>query len=221
MKTVLMFGSLVIPLLLGGTACSHGRGEHGTIVRVTSPDQKQGYLGVSIQDMTRRLAKSMDVKTTEGALVNNVVEDSPAEEAGVKDEDVIIEYDGKKVADSDELREMVRATRPGSNVSIVVMRKDERKTFTATIEKEPRARSFSYSYTLPRIPRVPRISPHPMDIHVFTNVSRLGLTISSLNKQLGEYFGAPNGKGALVQEVEKDTKAEKAGFLAEIGRAHV
>src|SRR5438093_7877664 len=95
MKTALLLGAFVLPLLLGGTACGHGIDEQGAIVRVKSPDERTGWLGVSIQDMSRRLAKAMDVKTNEGALVNEVMDNSPAEEAGLKDEDIIVEVDGK------------------------------------------------------------------------------------------------------------------------------
>ena len=212
MKTVLLYIGVVLPMLLGTTACSNGIDGKRTIVLVKSPDERAGYLGVSTQDMTRRLAKSMDVKTTEGALVNEVMDDSPAEEAGLKEEDVIIEVDGKKIGDSDDLREVVRKIVPGTKVDVVVMRKDERKTLAATIDKVPPSRSYSYSYSMPPMPRIPRIPP--MDIHIFNTTGQLGMTISSLNKQLGKYFEAPDGKGVLVQEVESDSRAEKAGFQA-------
>ncbi|MEK9138814.1 MAG: PDZ domain-containing protein, partial [Bacteroidota bacterium] len=93
---------------------------------------------------------------------------------------------------------------------IVVMRKDEQKTFAATIGKQPKNRSYSYSFTpraLPRIPRAPRVQ-------VFVNHGMLGMELSSLNEQLGKYFEAPDGKGVLVNEVEDGSKAEKAGFQA-------
>ncbi len=212
MKTVLLYLAVVLSILPGTTACSHGTEGKETIVLVKSPDERAGYLGVSTQDMTRRLAKSMDVKTTEGALVNEVMDDSPAEGAGLKEEDIIVEVDGKKVGDSDELRDVVRKIVPGTKVDVVVMRKDERTTLAATIDKVPPGRSYSYSYSMPPMPRIPRMPR--MDIQIFSNTAQLGMTISSLNKQLGKYFEAPDGKGVLVQEVESDSKAEKAGFQA-------
>jgi len=208
MKAPILLCILPLSLLWGETACGHGGNDRGVIVNVKSPEERGGYLGVSIQDMTRRLAKSLDVKTDEGALVNDVTEDSPAEKAGVKDEDIIVEVDGKKITDADDLREVVRKIKPETKVDIVIMRKDERKTLAATIGKAPRSRSYAYSFTPPRMPRAPR------EIHLFSSHAQLGMTISSLNKQLGKYFEAPEGKGVLVQEVEEDSKAEKAGFQA-------
>jgi membrane-associated protease RseP (regulator of RpoE activity) len=210
MKILLLFSTLTLSMALGGTACGHGTNEGGAIVRVKSPDKSSGYLGVSIQDMTGRLAKAMDVKTHEGALVTEVIADSPAEEAGLKDEDIIVEMDGNKISDADDLRGAVRKLKPGTKVNLVVMRKDERKTFTASIGKQPHTRSYSYSFTPPALPHTPR-APR---IQVFVSTDALGMELSPLNEQLGKYFEAPDGKGVLVNEVEEDSKAEKAGFMA-------
>jgi len=211
MKTTMVIVAVALLLLLGGAAWVHKASDHGTIVRVKSPDDRTGYLGVSIQDMTHRLAKGMGTKTDEGALVTDVTEDSPAEEAGIKEEDIITEVDGKKISDADDLREVVRHIKPETRVDIIVMRKDEKKTLTATIGKAPRTRSYSYSFTPPEMPRIPR---GPMSIHIFRNSRLLGMELSELNEQLGKYFEAPDGKGVLVNEVEEGSKAEKAGFLA-------
>jgi membrane-associated protease RseP (regulator of RpoE activity) len=205
---------VLIPVLLGGTACSREAGGQGVIVQVENRDNPSGWLGVSIQDMTSRLARAMDAKTREGALVNEVVEDSPAEDAGLKDEDIIVELDGKKVSNADDLRTMVKATRPGTKISLAVIRKNERKTLEVTIGKKPRSRSYSYSFTPPSLPRIPRTPRIPMHIEIFRDAASLGMTLSTLTEQLGKYFGAPDGKGVLVQEVEKDSKAAEAGFLA-------
>ncbi|MBM2841452.1 MAG: hypothetical protein HW412_1980 [Bacteroidetes bacterium] len=214
MKTAFILGAFVLPLLFGGTACGHGRNDRGVIVHVKSPDERSGYLGVSIQDMTRRLARSMDVKTDEGALVNDVTEDSPADKAGIKDEDIIVEVDGQKITDADELREVVRKIKPDTKVNVVVMRKDEKKTLPATIGETPRSRSYSYSFTHPMTPRAPRPPRGPMNLRIFRSSAFLGMELTELNKQLGKYFEAPDGKGVLVNEVEEDSKAGKSGFLA-------
>lgn len=215
MKTALLFGAFALPILLGGTACGQRLDNSDVIVRAKNPGDRAGYLGVSIQDMTRRLAKAMDVKTDEGALVDEVIGDSPADEAGLKDEDIIVEIDGKKISDADELRGTIRKATLGTKVTIVAMRKDEKKTFTATIDKAPRSSLYSYSVPpMPGMPRTPRIPHAPRDLHMFSSYADLGMTISSLNKQLGKYFEAPDGKGVLVQEVEGDSRAAKAGFQA-------
>jgi membrane-associated protease RseP (regulator of RpoE activity) len=210
MKALLLFGTLILPLAFVGTASGNGTNKGGVIVRVKNTDKSTGYLGVSIQDMTGRLAKAMDVKIDEGALVTEVIDDSPAEEAGIKEEDIIIEVDGTRITDADDLRSAIRTLKPETKVNLVVMRKDERKTFTATIAKQPHSGSYSYSFAAPALPHIPR-APR---IQVFVSTDALGMALSPLNEQLGKYFEAPDGKGVLVNEVEEESKAEKAGFIA-------
>jgi predicted metalloprotease with PDZ domain len=213
MKTPTIWIALLLPMLFG-TACSNSTGKSWIIVKVGDRVNQTGWLGVSIQDMTKKLAKAMDVKTDKGALVNEVVEDSPAEEAGLKEEDIIVELDGRKVSDADDLRSAVRSTKPGTKVSLAVMRNGERKTFDITIGKTPSLRSYSYSFTPPRMPKLPHLPRGPMHIEIFRDAPSLGMRLYTLNKQLGKYFGAPDGRGVLVEEVEPDSKAEKAGFQA-------
>jgi S1-C subfamily serine protease len=148
----------------------------------------------------------MKVTTETGALVNNVVEDSPAEKAGIKEEDVIIEFDGKKIDDADDLMRAVRDKKPGASLSVVVMRGNEKKTLNATLGKLPHSER-SYSFT------IPPIAPHPR-IRMFHGDGMLGMSLLELNDQLGDYFGAPEGRGVLVKSVKQNSKAGKAGFKA-------
>lgn len=189
---------------LAGTTIAQAPGEKYSY-SVRSTKSASGWLGVSIQDMTRRLARSMDAKTEEGALVNEVVKNSPADSAGIEEEDIIVEFDGKVIYDARDLTREVQRAKPGTKAGIVVIRKGQKKTLTATIGKPSRReRPRALAFTVPPIPR----------IHVFSTRAVYGLTLRDLNEQLGEYFGAPGGRGVLVEEVEKESPAEKAGFKA-------
>ncbi len=176
--------------------------EPNRIVNVGSKEKKGGWLGVSIQDMTPKLARSMDVKTSEGALVNEVVDDSPAEKAGIKDEDIIVEFNGKKIVVADDLSDAVRTTKTGSTASIIVSRKNERKTLEATIGETPKRQIA--------VANAPRVH----DIMTWNSSGMFGLQLRELPEQLGAYFGAPNNRGVLVEEVEENSKGAKAGFKA-------
>lgn len=173
----------------------------------TTAPGKSGYLGVSIQDMTPRLARTMEVKTEEGALVSEVLDESPAEKAGLKDDDIIVAYDGSKIADADALRAAVRKTKPGTSVSLTVIRNDETKKITAEIGKTPRSMTMVVPHTAGRAAG-----------HAFSlfggNSSMMGVRLRELTEQLGEYFQAPNGRGVLVEEVEKESAGAKAGLKA-------
>jgi serine protease Do len=99
--------------------------KHGKVIR--------GWLGVSIQNITPDLAKSLGIKEATGALVSGVMKDSPAEKAGIKRGDIIIELDGKTVGDSRMLRNMVADNAPGKTVTVTVLRKDKKELLKATL----------------------------------------------------------------------------------------
>jgi len=102
---------------------------------VKSGKVTRGWLGVMIQDLTPEVADKFGLKQTEGALVTRVVEKTPAAKAGLEPGDVIIKYGGQKVENVAKLRHRVAATRPGSSVKVVVLRKAKEKTLTVAIEK--------------------------------------------------------------------------------------
>jgi serine protease Do len=167
--------------------------------------QKGGWLGVSIQDISPKIAKKKDLKSDEGAYVNDVVEKSPADSAGVKEGDVIVEFNGRKIDDADDLLRAVQKANAGSKTTIVVLRNNEKKSLAIAVGK-PRRRNFNEGFAA-TAPRAPHMA-------IFGKSGMWGLRLSELNEQLGEYFGAPNGKGVLVEKVEKKSTGEKAGFRA-------
>jgi len=99
--------------------------KHGKVVR--------GWLGVSIQNVTPELAKSLGIKETEGALIAGIESHSPADKAGFKRGDLVIALDGKKIVDSTNLRNMVSATPPGKKVDFKIIREGKEQTITATL----------------------------------------------------------------------------------------
>ena len=90
-----------------------------------------GWLGVRLQGLDDMTKSAFKVK--KGALVSDVVEESPAEKAGVEEGDVITSYDGKEVQDIKDLVEMVGTTKPGKKVNLDVMRKGKKKTLKVKI----------------------------------------------------------------------------------------
>lgn len=93
----------------------------------------RGWLGVSIQDLTPDLAASLDIKETSGALISGVEKDSPADKAGLKRGDLITGVNGKKVADSTSLRNMISAAAPGTKVSVAIIRDGKKQAKTVTL----------------------------------------------------------------------------------------
>ncbi len=178
-----------------------------------SGSNRRAWLGVSVQDVTPRLARDRDLSVTSGALITDVLDDGPAEHGGLREGDVIVRFNGTAIADAGDLTDAVRASAPESKVAVDIQRHGEKKTMTVTVGKSPR-RTFSFNmpYIAP-MPHMRAIPPVPR-IRVFTSHDVLGLSLNDLNRQLAEYFEAPNGKGVLVEEVERGSAGEKAGFKA-------
>ncbi len=205
MKLRLVGVLAILPLLFAGSTFGSAQEDKSA--------GKKGWLGISITDMSPERAKDMKVKAELGALVQSVADDSPAEVAGIKEDDIIVEFAGKKIEDASDLRRAVRAGAPGTKATVVVLRDDQRKTLQVTIGTSPED-----ELAIVRIPRAPRppvvVRPRLGHFYGFSSSSSFGMSFIDLNKQLGAYFGAPNNKGVLVEEVQKDEAADKAGFKA-------
>ena len=92
----------------------------------------RGWLGVSIQNLTPELAKSLGIKETVGALISGVEIGSPADKAGIKRGDLVTEMNGKKINDVTALRNMVASSAPGTKADFKVIRNGKEMTITAT-----------------------------------------------------------------------------------------
>lgn len=168
---------------------------------------KKGWLGVSIQDVDEDLKEALELKSTEGVLVNEVVEDSPAEEAGIKKKDVIIKYKGKKVTDAGDLTTWVLETKPGEEVRLEVIRDGKKKKPKVIIGKLPKSYSLLYGEDWD-------FTPGRQSFYFGGKRGYLGVVLEGLTEQLGDYFGVKDGGGALIFEVEEKSPAEKAGLKA-------
>ena len=97
----------------------------------------RGYLGVKIQTLTPELATQLKLSGQTGTLISEVTPNSPAEKAGLKKNDVVIEFDGKGVTDSRHFRLMVAELPPGSKVGVKVFRDGKQQTFTVELGELP------------------------------------------------------------------------------------
>jgi len=179
----------------------------------SSEDKGQGYLGVYLQELTSDLKESLDLgKSVEGVLISGVVEDSPAEEAGLEDGDVIISFDGKKVYSVKKLTSLVRKTEPGNRVKIKVIRDGDDERLTVTLGEK--SSSISYELLSPeKIIKLKKGKMQPFEL-TFYSRPKMGVAIQDLTEQLGEYFGVKEGEGVLITEVIEGSPAEEAGLKA-------
>ncbi len=98
---------------------------------------RRGRIGVNIQPVTPDLRDALDLKTMDGAFIANVGEDTPAEKAGLKAEDVVIAFNGEEILDHNDLRNVVGLLQPGTRASVTYLRDGSRRTTRITVEAAP------------------------------------------------------------------------------------
>jgi S1-C subfamily serine protease len=97
----------------------------------------EGYLGVKVQDVSSDLGDYFGVDAGEGVLVLDVMDDSPAEEAGIKDGDVILKVDGKKTTDTEKFVKYIKSSEPGEDVEVELKRKRRTQTIEVELGESP------------------------------------------------------------------------------------
>jgi serine protease Do len=150
----------------------------------------RGWLGVSIQRITPELAESLGLKERHGALVAGVEPGSPADQAGIKTGDVIVEYGGEKVTDSTQLPIMVARTEVGTNVKIRVLRDK---------------RNVPLNVTIGELKEEQVVATAPQ-------TGKLGLTVQNLTPQMAERLGLKEARGVVITAVEPRGAAAQAGL---------
>jgi serine protease Do len=152
----------------------------------------RGWLGVMIQKVTPDIAESLGLSETKGALVADVVKDGPAEAAGIKQGDVIVEYDGKPVNDSSELPLLVARTAVGKQVKVKVIRDKSTQNFSITIAE---------------------LKDEEVGVAGSGTSEDLGLAVQTVTPDLAENLGLDRSlKGVVVTQVDPQGPAAEAGL---------
>jgi serine protease Do len=159
--------------------------EKGRVVR--------GKLGVTIMPITEDEKKSLNLTSNKGALVNSVEPDGPADKAGIKRYDVIIEINGQPIVSNNELKFKIADIEPGTKVEIKLIRDGKEKIVTATIiELEPQEEKSEAAGT----------------------EKDLGLSITALTANLARRYGLQSREGLLITEVRRYSEADRKNIEA-------
>ena len=94
---------------------------------------KRGWLGVEIQDVNQSIADYFELPNLEGVLVRNVTNGSPANQAGIKQGDIILSWNSKKIKNTDELQDMISEHEPGDKIKLTVWRNMNKTDCTVTL----------------------------------------------------------------------------------------
>jgi serine protease Do len=168
------------------------------------------YLGVNLAEVTADRARELKLKEPYGVEISRVEEGSPAEKAGLKAGDVVLEYNGQRVEGMEQFGRLVRETPAGREAKLLVSRGGATQTIAATLGTR-KARVLGGN-TFPGV-AIPEIRiPDIPQIFTAWRSPMLGIEAESLGPQLAAYFGVKDG--VLVRSVINDSAAEKAGMKA-------
>ncbi|WP_372846411.1 DegQ family serine endoprotease [Pontiella sp.] len=154
----------------------------------------RSVLGIYIQEVDEDLAKSFGLNEKGGILINQVMEDSAAEKAGLKEGDIVVELDGRKVEKLGMFRNRVASTAPGSKIDLKVFRNGKYKNIVAVtqeMEGEGAAAGAGVSSAV---------------------YDKLGATVDSLESDAARRLGYGELEGVLVTEVKQGSPAWRAGL---------
>jgi len=164
--------------------------ENGSVTR--------GWLGVSIQDVTTEIAAALGRKEAKGALIAEVLDDTPAAKAGFQSGDVVLALNGKKIDNARDLTRSVASLSPGEKANMDVLRDGKEKVIPVTLGQRTEDSGAQE--------QTPKENEDSLSADV-------GLKVAELNPALREQFRVPDDvTGVLVTGVKRGSKAESAGL---------
>jgi serine protease Do len=155
----------------------------------------RGWLGVVIQQITPEIAEEFDLEDEKGALVSKVVPGGPADDAGIRQRDVIREFAGKPIEDFGDLPRVVASTPIDEKVSVIVIRDGKRKTVYPKIG----------ALEEPELTQLAKATP-PSGAKAF------GMSVQDLTPEIAEQIGVDTTDGVVVSSVDPSGPAREAGI---------
>ncbi|HEY3306259.1 MAG TPA: DegQ family serine endoprotease [Candidatus Binatia bacterium] len=151
----------------------------------------RGWLGVSIQNVTPDLANTLGLERSRGALVAEVLKDGPAERAGIKVGDVIVEFEGQEIKTSNDLPAIVARISPGKQARVKLLRDKKELAIPVTISELKETEVMASAQG---------------------EKGELGLTVQRVTPELAESLGMDKAQGVVITSVEPGSSADEAGL---------
>ncbi|HUN65640.1 MAG TPA: PDZ domain-containing protein [Bacteroidota bacterium] len=220
MKNRLMIAGLTAVLMIGWNIRLMAQDEseaplEAKIFNSVASGASHARLGVMIQDVTDRLKEKEKLPVASGAYITEVIDDGPADKAGLVEGDVIVKLGDRDISSADDLTRAVRRLKAGKDVTVGYYHNGEKKDVTVRPDRDRAPQAFSYSFgrqaPMMRMPSMPRT---PGMFRITTDEETGGMALEELTRQLAEYFEVPGNRGLLVTEVRHGSDGEKAGVKA-------
>jgi serine protease Do len=165
--------------------------------------QDAGWIGISVEDQRDR-----------GAIIRRIEPNSPAEKAGLREGDVILEFDRQPVIGVQQLTRLVRETPVGRTVDVKVRRDTREETLKLTAERAD-FRTGRFELNVPGVHILADRFAHDFPrLEMSTIHVQSGVRVEQLTDQMRDFFGVLGGNGVLVTSVDRGTAAERAGLKA-------
>lgn len=188
-------------------------------------DEGTSWLGVETQEVSSDFAKEHKLPAERGVVLGKIITDSPAAKAGLKENDVVTEINGQRVEGTAQFRRMIREIPAGRTVQLAILRDGKPQTVSVTLGNTEQghrvwsapAAPGTFTFRVPDIPEMPDVMELPNGWSkglLLDSRPRLGIDAEDLSGALGNFFGAPDGEGVLVRDVNSGSPAEKAGLKA-------
>ena len=168
------------------------------VSRIMSDLIKEGFvtrswLGVFIQELDSETASALNISTRNGALITDVIDESPAEQGGIQEGDVIIEFNGQAIANPANLKNIVSLTEPNSSNKVKIIRNGSPKTINVVLEELPE-------------------DPQQYATREKIKTYEFGLQLKKITKKLREKYDLPDDDALVVTQIENDGEAYSKGI---------
>jgi C-terminal processing protease CtpA/Prc len=193
----------------------------GLVAAKPTSGKRITWLGVLTQSVDDNIAQGFRLPVKAGAIITEVVEDSPADQAGLMKDDIVVSIDGASVETANDLTSTIKEHSVGDVVTVKVIRDAKEREFKVTLAERTESRTRSgrqFAFGSPDEP-IDNDADAP-ETRAFKFYSQslsdsyIGVELTSLSDQLKTYFGITGNRGLLVSSVEEDSPAEKAGLKA-------
>lgn len=215
LSLTLVAALLAFSMAFAGDNASEAKAEEMlALAKASQKSESSAFLGIVPEEVTSDVAADYGVAAGQGVLIEETVGGSPADDAGLRANDILVSINGSRLTGPSELRVQLQKYKEGDEVSLVYMRGGKERTASVKLADSDSGEDFNWSWggtpVPPMAPRAPQV--FKWDSRESNKSAFAGIVTQELSSGLKSYFKVEGG--ALVSEVVEKSPAEKAGLKA-------